>query len=82
VSIPEKELRSLKIEAQNIVTQRKAEEERDLFQLWKEELDKDGRNSKGGATKTGKSSKTAASIQNVVEDVIVNSSRGRSYRSA
>lgn len=35
VSIPEKEIRSLQVEAQNIVTQRKAEEESSLWNLWK-----------------------------------------------
>ena len=34
MGLPDQEIRQLQIEAQNIVTQRKAEEERDLWHLW------------------------------------------------
>ena len=52
------------------MTQRKAEEERDLFKLWKEELESDSRSMKipsGGARVTATSS---------VEDAAHSSSRG------
>lgn len=37
VAIPEAEMRAIAIEAKNIVTERKAEEERDLWELWNED---------------------------------------------
>jgi hypothetical protein len=34
LSLPDKEVQNIKIEAQNILTQRKAEEQRDMWKLW------------------------------------------------
>lgn len=40
LSIPENEMRQLRIEATNIITARKAEEEKDLWHLWNTDKDK------------------------------------------
>lgn len=46
MAIPDEEVRKLRIEAQNIVTQRKAEEQKDLWSLWNTSRDSKNNNKK------------------------------------
>ena len=77
ISIPEKELRSLQVEAQNIVTQRKAEEERDLWKLWNETKTKLSPPSSPRSLLMRQADGSSRSSNNNVDVLTARSSRGK-----
>jgi hypothetical protein len=70
VTIPETEIREMRIEAQNIVTSRKADEEKDLWNIWNKFKDDPNKKDAGGASgdksPSGVSSATAGGQPDVL----------------